>query len=112
MVSLYSNGGMKMEMFAYELPLGSIGQLKTGDVIEQGVVVEIHFVGLNENKLVITGIVNPHIVFKEGDKVIHSNHEEYGVGVVLEVRNTTAWVKFDNGIKGAPHLKSLVKLKM
>lgn len=45
-----------MEMFSYEVPLGSIGCIKTGDTIEQGIIKEIHFVGLNENTMVVTGI--------------------------------------------------------
>jgi hypothetical protein len=45
-----------LEMFSYEVPLGSIGQLKTGDTIEQGIIKEIHFVGLNESTMVVTGV--------------------------------------------------------
>lgn len=45
-----------LEMFSYEVPLGSIGQLKTGDTIEQGIIKEIHYVGLNEDVMTVTGV--------------------------------------------------------
>lgn len=45
-----------MEIFSYEVPLGSIGNIKTGDIIEQGIIREIHFVGLDVDTMIVRGI--------------------------------------------------------
>lgn len=45
---------------------------------------------------------------KEGDRVKHIRNNDFGT--ILEVRNVTAWVKYDNGYEGSPHLISLSKV--
>jgi hypothetical protein len=46
--------------------------------------------------------------FKVGDRVRHIKDKQSVEGTITVLRNSTAWVQWENGILGTPHLRNLI----